>query len=151
MDLTQAMTFIRDRKAGVLATIRTNGRPQLSNIIYVIGDDGNPRISITDDRAKTANLRRDPRASLYVLGDHHGQYVVVEAAAELSAVAADPHDDTVEQLIAYHRAGNDEEHSNWDEYRAAMVADRRLILSLRPERAYGLLPNYFPLKKADSS
>jgi PPOX class probable F420-dependent enzyme len=109
--------------------------------MYVMGDDDTPRISITDSRAKTGNLRRDPRASLYVVGDNFWQYIVIEATADLSAVAADPHDDTVEQLIAYHRAGNDEEHSDWDEYRAAMVADRRLILSLHPERAYGILPS----------
>ena len=63
------------------------------------------RISITDDRAKTANIRRDPRASLYVPGDNFFQYVVVEAAAELSPVAADPHDATVDALVAYYRTG----------------------------------------------
>jgi len=94
-------------------------------------------VSLTDDRAKTKNLRRDPRASLYVLGDNFFQYVVLEAAAELSPVAAAPDDDTVDALVAYYRAGQGE-HPDWDEYRAAMVADRRLVLTLRPERAYGL-------------
>ena len=70
MDLTDALHFIRDRKQGVLTTIRSNGRPQLSNILYLLGGDGVVRISVTDDRAKTKNLRRDPRASLYVLGDN---------------------------------------------------------------------------------
>jgi PPOX class probable F420-dependent enzyme len=138
MDLTEGLAFIRQRKQGVLATIRANGRPQLSNILYVPGDDGVLRISITDDRAKTANLRRDPRASLYVVGDTFWQYIVIEAAAELTPVATDPHDDTVDQLVAYYQAGNGE-HPNWDEYRATMVADRRLILSLHPERAYGMV------------
>ncbi len=133
MELNDAMTFVKARNHGVLTTIRSNGRPQLSNILYVPGDDGVIRISVTDTRAKTANLRRDPRASLYVLGDNFWQYVVVEATAELTPVAADPHDDTVDQLVAYYKAGNGE-HQNWDDYRAAMVADRRLILSLRPER-----------------
>src|SRR5258708_22122395 len=98
MDLTEALDFIRDRKQGVLTTIRANGRPQLSNILYLLGDDGVVRISVTADRAKTANLRRDPRASLYVLGDNFWQYAVVEAAVELMPVAADPHDATVEAL-----------------------------------------------------
>ena len=79
MDLTEALDFARARKQGVLATIRANGRPQLSNILYVPGDEGMLRISVTDDRAKTTNLRRDPRASLYVLGDNFYQYVVIEA------------------------------------------------------------------------
>ncbi len=134
------MAFVRERKQGVLATIRQNGRPQLSNIMYVTGDDDAMHISITDTRAKTANLRRDPRASLYIAGDSFWQYIVVEAAAALTPVASDPHDDTVNQLVDYYKAGNGE-HEDWDDYRAAMVADRRLILTLRPENAYGILPS----------
>ena len=101
--------------------------------MYVPDEGDTFLISITDDRAKTANLRRDPRASLYVLGDNFYQYVVIEAAAELSPVAADPHDATVEALIRYYEAGSGA-HPNWDEYRAAMIADKRLALTLRPER-----------------
>jgi PPOX class probable F420-dependent enzyme len=137
MDLTDALAFARDRRQGVLATIRKNGRPQLSNIMFVPGERGSLMISVTDDRAKTKNLRRDPRASLYVLGDNFWRYVVIDAVAELSPVATNPHDDTVEALIAYYRAGQGE-HPDWDEYRAAMVSDRRLVLTLRPERAYGV-------------
>jgi PPOX class probable F420-dependent enzyme len=138
MDLTDALAFARDRRQGVLATIRANGRPQLSNIMFIPGDGDTLKISITADRAKTANLRRDPRASLYVVGDTFWQYVVLEAAAELSPVAADPTDQTVEALVEYYRAAQGE-HSNWDEYRAVMVSDRRLVLTLRPERAYGMV------------
>jgi PPOX class probable F420-dependent enzyme len=139
MDLTDALNFIRPRKQGVVVTIRANGRPQLSNILYLLGDDGVIRISVTDDRAKTRNLRRDPRASLYVLGDSFWQYVVVEAEAKLMPVAADPHDATVDALVAYYREAQGE-HPDWDEYRASMVADKRLVLMLRPERAYGIGP-----------
>ena len=64
--------------------------------------------------------------------------MVLEAAAELSPVAADPGDDTVEALVKYYRVGQGE-HPNWDEYRAAMVSDRRLVLTLHPERAYGMV------------
>ena len=138
MDLTEALPFVKARKEGVLATIRANGRPQLSNILYVAGDDDVLRISITDTRAKTANVRRDPRVSLYVPGDNFWQFVVVEGTAQLTPVAADPQDDTVEQLIAYYKAGNGE-HPDWDEFRATMVADGRLILALHPERAYGMV------------
>jgi PPOX class probable F420-dependent enzyme len=139
MDLTEALAFARKRKQGVLATIRSNGRPQLSNIAYVPEGD-TFLISITDDRAKTANLRRDPRASLYVLGDNFYQYVVIEATAELSPVAADPKDATVEALIRYYEAASGA-HPDWNEYAAAMIADKRLALTLRPERAYGILPS----------
>jgi PPOX class probable F420-dependent enzyme len=139
MELTEALTFVRGCRQGVLATVRANGRPQLSNILFVPGDGDTLKISVTDDRAKTANLRRDQRASLYVLGDNFFQWVVLEATAELSPVAADPRDDTVERLVAYYRAGQGE-HPDWDEYRAAMVSDRRLVITLHPERAYGILP-----------
>ena len=138
MELADALEFVRARKNGVLTTIRSNGRPQLSNILYVPGDDGVLRISITDSRAKTKNMRRDPRVSLYVPGDNFWQFVVLEGTAELTPVAADPTDDTVEQLVAYYRAGNGE-HDDWDDYRAAMVADGRLIAAVHPERAYGLV------------
>ena len=137
MDLTDALDFVRPRRQGVLTTIRANGRPQLSNIMFVTRDDGSIMISVTDDRAKTRNLRRDPRASLYVLGDNFWQYVVLEAVAELSPVAADPHDATADRLVEYYKGGVGE-HEDWEEYRAAMVKDRRLVLTLRPERAYGL-------------
>ncbi len=138
MDLTEALVFARSRKQGVLATIRANGRPQLSNIMFVPADGDTLIISVTDDRAKTANLRRDPRASLYLAGDTFWQYVVVEATVELSPVATDPHDATVDALVAYYRAGQGE-HPDWEDFRAAMVSDRRLVLTLRPERAYGIL------------
>lgn len=138
MELADALDFVRAHKNGVLTTIRANGRPQLSNILYVPGDDGLLRISITASRAKTINMRRDPRVSLYVPGDTFWQYVVIEGTAALTPVAADPTDDTVEQLIAYYRAGNGE-HPDWDDYRATMVADGRLIAAVHPGRAYGMV------------
>jgi PPOX class probable F420-dependent enzyme len=138
MDLTDALAFARSRTQGVLATVRANGRPQLSNIAYVPDEGDTFLLSVTDDRAKTTNLRRDPRASLYVLGNTFYQYVVIEATAELSPVASDPHDATVEALIRYYEAASGA-HPNWDEYRTAMINDKRLALTLRPERAYGIL------------
>jgi PPOX class probable F420-dependent enzyme len=137
MDLTDALTFARDRKQGTLVTIGAKGRPQISNILFVPGPDDTLRISMTDDRVKTRNLRRDPRASLYVQGDNFWTWAVIEAAAELSAVATDPHDATVDALVEYYRHGQGD-HPDWEEYRAAMVSDHRLVLTLHPERAYGL-------------
>jgi len=137
MDLTEALTFARDRKQGTLVTIGANGRPQISNIMFVPGPGDTLRISITDGRVKTRNLRRDSRASLYVQGDNFWTWVVLDASADLSPVAADPHDATVDALVEYYRAVSGE-HPDWEEYRAAMVADNRLVLTLHPERAYGL-------------
>ncbi|GGW09939.1 PPOX class F420-dependent oxidoreductase [Streptomyces capoamus] len=124
--------------AGVLVTLRRDGRPQLSNVSHAYDpDERTIRISVTDDRAKTRNLRRDPRASYHVTSDDRWAYTVAEGTAELSPVAADPHDDTVEELIRLYRDVLGE-HPDWDDYRAAMVRDRRLVVRLRVERAYGI-------------
>lgn len=128
--------LLESNQKGVLVTIKRDGRPQLSNIIYVMTDDL-VRISVTDTRAKTRNLRRDPRASLYVTSEDFWSYVVVEGDAELSPVAADPHDDTVEELVEVYRKMRGE-HPDWDEYRATMVKDQRLVVRLPVSRLYGM-------------
>jgi PPOX class probable F420-dependent enzyme len=140
MELPKALDFVRSHRKGVLTTIRRDGRPQISNIVYTFDAGGTVRISVTADRAKTKNLQRDPRASLYVCGDDFWAYVVVEGLAELSPVAADPADATVEELITLNRevAG---EHPDWDEFRRAMVADHRLVVRIKPTRGYGMLPD----------
>lgn len=121
---------------GVLVTIKRDGRPQLSNVTYLY-DGERIRVSLTDDRAKTKNLRRDPRASLYVNGPNGRSYVVLEGKAELTPVAADEHDDTVEQLVAYYREASGE-HPDWDDYRRAMVADKRLLFTMTVDHSYGM-------------
>jgi PPOX class probable F420-dependent enzyme len=128
--------LVESSKRGVLVTLKRDGRPQLSNIIYAV-DDGVVRISVTDDRAKTRNLRRDPRASLHVTSDDFWSYAVVEGDVELSPVASDPSDDTVEELMGLYRDMQGE-HPDWDDYRAAMVRDRRLVVRLPISRIYGM-------------
>ena len=125
MELNEGLGFVRARNHGVLTTIRANGRPQMSNIVYVLGDDDLVRISITDCRAKTENMRRDPRGSLYVPGDSFFQYVVLEArpSSPGGGRPARRHGRRAHRLL---RAGNGE-HPDWDDYRAAMVADGRLV------------------------
>ena len=137
MQIDAALDFVRPRRQGVLTTQRRDGRPQLSNILFLLGEDGLIRVSVTNDRAKTKNLRRDPRASLYVPGDDFWSYLVLEGDAQLSAVAADPGDEVVQELEAFYRsAGGD--HPNWDEFRQSMVDDGRLVVRFRAERAYGM-------------
>ncbi len=96
------------------------------------------KVSLTAGRAKTANMRRDPRVSLHVNADDFWSYVVVEADADLSPVASSPDDAAVEELIEVYRAVAGE-HPNWDEYRASMVADERLVLRMAPRYAYGMV------------
>lgn len=122
---------------GVLTTIKSNGRPQLSNVLYTYDRQTRlARVSTTAGRAKTANLRRDPRAGLYVTSTDFWTYVVAEGTAELTPVAADPHDATVAELVEVYRALSGE-HSDWDDYRQAMVRDRRLVIRLRVDRLIG--------------
>ncbi len=139
MDLDTALAFARARHQGVLVTLRRDGRPQLSNIAYRVGSDDVIRISVTADRAKTKNLARDGRASLYVCRDDFWAYAVIDGTAELSPVAAAPDDPAVDELVDLYKSLQGE-HPDWHEYRAAMVADGRLVVRIRPERAYGMLP-----------
>jgi PPOX class probable F420-dependent enzyme len=138
MDLDTALAFTRKHKQGVLTTIRRDGRPQLSNILYRIDDAGACHISATAARAKSRNLARDPRASLYVPGEDFWSYVVMDGPAELSAVAAARDDAVVDRLVEHYRvlAG---EHPDWDEYRQAQIDEGRLLITVRPDHAYGML------------
>jgi PPOX class probable F420-dependent enzyme len=131
------LEFVAEHRSGVLATIKPDGRPHLSNVGYAYDPDAQLiRVSVTADRVKTRNLRADPRVTLHVASKDFWTWVAVEGTAELTPVAADPHDSTVDELITYYRTISGE-HPDWDEYRAAMVADRRLVVRVRPERTYG--------------
>jgi PPOX class probable F420-dependent enzyme len=132
-------TLLGERPFGVLATIKRDGRPQLSNVTHYYDQETNRiLVSITDGRAKTRNLRRDPRATYHVTSADGWSYVVAEGTAQLSAVAADPHDKAVEELIDLYRKVRGE-HPDWDEYRTAMVTDRRLVLHIPVERVIGMV------------
>lgn len=134
------LALIADNSLGVLATIKRDGRPQLSNVTYHF----DPRsvaieVSVTEPRAKTRNLRRDPRASILVSSEDGWAYAVAEGDAELTPPAAAPGDDTVEALVNLYRAIAGE-HPDWEDYRAAMVAERRVVLRLRVGHLYGMPP-----------
>lgn len=138
MELSSALDFVRARSNGVLTTQKRDGRPQLSNITYHLGDDRIVRISVAEGRAKTTNLRRDNRASLHVAQDDFWAYCVLECDVELTPTAEALDDPTVDALVDYYRSAAGE-HPDWNEYRQAMVADERLLLLLTPRHAYGML------------
>jgi len=138
MKISDALDFARDKRNGILIALKSNGRPQSSNIAFAVGDDGVIRISVTDGRAKTANLRRDPRASLHINRDDFWAYVVIEADVTMLPIATSPDDATADALVEYYRTVVGE-HDDWAEYRQAMVDDRRLLLELHPTHAYGML------------
>ncbi len=138
MELDHAFPFVSKRSHGVLVTLRGDGRPQLSNILYMAGPAHTARISVTDGRAKTANLRRDPRASLYVTSEDFWSYVVLDGTVELSPVALRTDDPVVEELVAMYRQAQGE-HPDWDEFRQAMVDQSRQVATLTATYAYGLI------------
>lgn len=126
------------RMLSVLVTLKRDGRPQLSNVLHHYDRAaGIIRVSLTDSRAKTKNVRRDPRVSLHVSSADGWSYAVAEGTAELSDVAHEPQDVAVEELVQLYRDLQGE-HSDWDDYRAAMVAEGRLVLRLPVERVYGM-------------
>jgi PPOX class probable F420-dependent enzyme len=132
------LTLLADNHGGVLTTIKRDGRPQLSNVSYTFDPESRViRVSVTDGRAKTRNLRRDPRASFYVCAPDFRAYAVAEGDAELTSVASAPDDATVDELVDVYRAIGGE-HPDWDEYRAAMVADERLVVRIPVTRVYGM-------------
>lgn len=123
-----------------LATIRRDGRPQLSDVSYTADDSTRTlRISTRDSLAKVHNLRRDPRAAIRI-GPPGGGYVAADVTATLSAPSTAPDDATVEELIEIYRLIAGKEHPDWDDYRRAMVADGRLVLGLKVEKLVGWVP-----------
>lgn len=138
MEIERALAAARARNQSVLTTIKGDGKPQLSNVIHGVDEHGVIRVSTTADRAKYANLRRTPWAALHVDGESFWSYAVLEGDVEVSDVAVDPGDATVDELVELYRALQGE-HEDWDDYRAAMVRDRRVVVRIRPTHAYGTL------------
>ena len=138
MHLADAVSYATEHRRSVLITLRQDGRPQSSNVMHVV-TDGRFEVSVTDDRAKTRNVRRDARVSLHVSAPDFWSYVVVDGTAETLPVARRTDDDTVEALVRYYRSAAGE-HPDWEEYRRVMVREQRLLLRITPQRAYGMLP-----------
>ncbi|MFD8452090.1 PPOX class F420-dependent oxidoreductase [Streptomyces coelicoflavus] len=130
-------TLLAGSRLGVLATIKSDGRPQLSPVMPAYDPEaGVIRVSTREGLAKTANLRRDPRAVLEVTAADGRSWASAEGVATLTGPGSDPHGPEVEALVEYYRAVSGE-HPDWDEYRAAMVSDRRVLLTITVERVYG--------------
>ncbi len=130
MDRDTALEFIRHNHHGVLATTRSDGEPQMSPVAADVDEDGTVVVSTRQTAMKTKNLRRRPRASLVVLKDSFfGEWVQVEGPVEIVSLP-----EAMDGLVAYYRRVSGE-HPDWDEYRAAMENERRVLLRLTVERA----------------
>jgi len=131
----QAIEWANERKNAVLITLRKDGRAQSSDIAYAV-IDGAIVISLTATRAKTANMRRDPRIVLHITDPASWSYVSFDAVAELGEVTTEPSDAAGDELVDYYRTVVGE-HPDWDEYRGAMVDEQRQLLTVRPTSAVG--------------
>lgn len=130
MQPDEARQFITSNHRAVLATQRRDGRPQLSPVTCGVDTAGRVVISTRETAIKTKNLRRDPRASLCVFSDgFFGRWVQVEGRAEVVALP-----EAMEPLVEYYRLVSGE-HPDWDDYRAAMIRERRVLVRVTIERA----------------
>lgn len=130
-------TLLAESRLGVLATIKSNGLPQLSPVTPFYDQElGVIYVSMTEGRAKTANLRRDPRAALEVTSSDGWAWATAEGAVTLVGPGTDPDGPEVEALVDYYRRAAGE-HPDWDEYRSAMVADRRVLMTMTVDHVYG--------------
>ncbi len=129
--------LLAESRLGVLATIKSDGRPQLSPVTPSYDREaGVIYVSITEGRAKTANLRRDPRATLEVTSTDGWAWATAEGMATLIGPGTDPYGPEVQALVDYYRAAAGE-HPDWDEYRSVMVSDRRVLMTMTVEKVYG--------------
>jgi len=130
MNRETALDFIREHHDAVMFTYRRDGSPQMSPITCNVDPDGFVVVSTRETALKTKNLRRDPRVSLCVVSQgFYGEWIQVDGTAEVIALP-----DAMERLIDYYRSLRGE-HPDWDDYRAAMTRDRRVIVRITVERA----------------
>ncbi|GEL20568.1 PPOX class F420-dependent oxidoreductase [Pseudonocardia asaccharolytica] len=130
MDLDEARAVIREQHRAVLATLRDDGTPQMSPVLVAVAEDGRVLVSTRETAIKVRNLRRDHRMWLCVLPDgFFGRWVQVEGRAEIVLLP-----DAMDGLVDYYRRISGE-HEDWDDYRAAMQQERRVLLRVTLDRA----------------
>ncbi|WP_096304989.1 PPOX class F420-dependent oxidoreductase [Jatrophihabitans sp. GAS493] len=139
VDLDGLLEFLRPRHRGILITERGDGSPQTSPVTCGVDGQGRIVVATYPQRAKTSNARHRGRASILVLSDDfNGPWVQVDGAAEVLDVP-----EAVEPLVEYFRviAG---EHSDWDEYREAMVRQNKSLIRITPSRWGPIATGGFP-------
>ena len=130
MDLHHVRAYLADNHHAVMATMRADGRPQMSPVICGVDADGYVVVSTRETAYKTRNLLRDPRVSLCVLPDgFFGEWVQVDGTATVVHLP-----EALDGLVDYYRrvAG---EHPDWDDYRNAIKRERRVLVRIALERA----------------
>ncbi|MFI1829270.1 PPOX class F420-dependent oxidoreductase [Streptomyces sp. NPDC020412] len=130
-------TLLTGSRLGVLATIKADGRPQLSPVQPFYDPEADLiHVSTRAGLVKTVNLLRDPRATLEVTAPDGMSWATAEGVATITGPGTDPDGPEVEALVAYYRAAAGE-HPDWAEYRAVMVSDRRVLITMTVDHVYG--------------
>jgi len=130
MNVEAALEFIRRQHHAVLATLKADGTPQLSPVTVGVDDDGRVTISTRQTAYKVRNIRRDPRVWLCALPDgFFGQWAQLEGTAEILDLP-----EAMEPLVEYYRRISGE-HPDWDDYRAAMERDQRVVVRITVTKA----------------
>ncbi|MEW1840526.1 PPOX class F420-dependent oxidoreductase [Nonomuraea angiospora] len=129
MDLDKALAFLRTHHRAVLLTSHRDGRPQMSPVVAGVSG-GQIIVSTRETAAKVRNARRDPQVSLCVFTDgFYGEWIQVDGTADIQSLP-----EAMEGLVSYYRDISGE-HPDWDDYRAAMTRERRVLLRITPHRA----------------
>jgi PPOX class probable F420-dependent enzyme len=135
MDPSRARDFVRENHRAIMVTRHADGRPQTSPVVCAVDDDGRLTVSTRETAAKVRNLLRDPHVTLCVISDaFYGDWVQIDGEAEIVRLP-----EAMEPLIDYYRSISGE-HPDWDEYREAMVTDRRVLLTMPITHVYGMPP-----------
>ncbi|MCK8614170.1 PPOX class F420-dependent oxidoreductase [Gordonia sp. C13] len=139
VDREALLEFIRPRHKMILSTVRSSGGPQLSPVTGGVDGEGRIVISTYPGRAKAANLRNTPVASVVVLSDEfNGAWVQVDGDAEVLDMP-----DAEDALVDYFRSISGE-HPDWDEYRAAMRLQGKSLIRITPTHWGPIATGGFP-------
>jgi len=136
LTLAEGLDFASSIQLGTIVTIRKDGRPQTSDVHHGVLD-GRIVFSVRPDRAKVFNIERDERVVYHV--SHDGSYVSFDGTAEVSPISTESHGPAMDTLIGAFRAVANKEHPDWDEFRAAMISERRRAIIVTPTKAVGLI------------
>ncbi len=129
MDLDEARAFLRSHHRGILATVRADGRPQMSAVSVALDDEGRPAISTRESAYKVRRIREDSRVSLCVMSEDFWSWIQIDGTATVVSLP-----EAMELLEAQYRAVAGE-HPDWDDYRRAMQEQSRVIIRIEMERA----------------
>jgi PPOX class probable F420-dependent enzyme len=130
MELDEAREYVREHHRAVLTTLKADGTPQMSPVTVGLHESGRLLVSSRETAYKVRNLRRDPRVWLCVFPDEFfGRWVQVGGRAEIVSLP-----EALPGLEDYYR-GISGEHPDWEDYRAAMVRERRVLVRVELEQA----------------